>query len=337
MTGSRLQPPVKARHWYGLLLAVFLLNLGLTFHNLWPTLWITSRHELSIEIALLLTLLSLYAEVFAPPSPRAITWLALLLSLLVLGRYAEVTAPALFGRPINLYWDLQHLPAVTAMLTRVTPVWLMIVLVLAVIVLVAALYWLVHLLLGVTRRALFHPAQRRSLGALGASLVSLYLAGHLVPQLGILHWFSLPVSATYVKQVGFLAEALAGVDTRALPDNPLAKSDLGRVADTDVFLVFVESYGATAFDRESYSKGLAAAHETLAAALNNSGRRAVSAFVESPTFGGASWLAHVSLLTGLEVRDNRVYNLLLTQRRETLVHRFAAAGHRVLHLGTPHA
>ena len=331
MSGKPLAHVPRASQWLGLLLALFLLNLGLTFHNLWPTLWITTRHELSLEFAVLLLLLALYAETFRPPSRRAIAWLAVLFSLLVLGRYAEVTAPALFGRPINLYWDLQHLPAVSAMLARVTPIWLMVLLALGALLLIALLYWLVLRLLEVTRRALYRPVQRRALGVLGAGLLSLYLAGHVTPQFGTLRWFSLPLTATYFKQVRFVTEALAG-DTRRLPDQPLVDSDLGRVADADVFLVFVESYGASTFDRTAYAEGLTGARETLAAALRDSGRQAVSAFVESPTFGGASWLAHVSLLTGMEVRDNRVYNLLLTQRRETLVHRFAAAGHRPLAL-----
>ena len=53
----------------------------------------------------------------------------------MLGRYAEVTAPALYGRPVNLYWDAQHLPKVAAMLAEVGPWWLVGMLVLGIVAL----------------------------------------------------------------------------------------------------------------------------------------------------------------------------------------------------------
>ena len=56
----------------------------------------------------------------------------------------------------------------------------------------------------------------------------------------------------------------------------------------------------------------------------------MSAFVESPTFGGNSWLAHVSLLSGIEVRDEDTNVLLMAQKRDTLVTTFARRGYRTL-------
>ena len=50
------------------------------------------------------------------------------------------------------------------------------------------------------------------------------------------------------------------------------------------------------------------------------------------TFGGGSWLSHLSLLSGVEVRDQGSYATLMTQRRQTLVQRFEASGHRGLAL-----
>src|SRR5207245_9042022 len=57
-------------------------------------------------------------------SRRLIAWISSVWVLLVLGRYADVTAPALYGRDINLYWDLRFIPAVVSMVTRVAPLWL---------------------------------------------------------------------------------------------------------------------------------------------------------------------------------------------------------------------
>ena len=37
----------------GLLVALFVLNAALSFHNVWPTPGVTLRREVSVEIALL--------------------------------------------------------------------------------------------------------------------------------------------------------------------------------------------------------------------------------------------------------------------------------------------
>ena len=42
------------RQWVKLAVALLVLNAALTFHNVWPTLWVTVRGELSVEIGVLL-------------------------------------------------------------------------------------------------------------------------------------------------------------------------------------------------------------------------------------------------------------------------------------------
>ena len=46
------------------------------------------------------------------PTRRVLRTLGVLLSLLVVGRYVDVTARSLYGRDINLYWDLRFVPDV---------------------------------------------------------------------------------------------------------------------------------------------------------------------------------------------------------------------------------
>lgn len=58
----------------------------------------------------------------------------------------------------------------------------------------------------------------------------------------------------------------------------------------------------------------------------------MSAFVDSTTFGGESWLAHISLLSGTEVRDQGTNVRLMAQRRDTLVTVFARQGYRTIAL-----
>jgi hypothetical protein len=321
------------RHWIPLAIALFLLNAAVTFQNVWPTPWITTRHEVSIELAALLLVLVLYAELAARlawpmPGRRLTIGLTALLLVLCIGRYADVTAPALYGRPVNLYWDAQHLPRVAAMLAEVASPWLVAALVLGAALLLALLVTVFSTALGVVAEALRSGTPRRALGALAVAIVATYFAGRALDWPSQ-HYFSLPVIPTYADQVGFVVEARANAD-RELPIEPLESSNLERVAGADVILMFLESYGALTYDSAEVSRIVAAHRAELADAAFDTGRFVASAFVESPTFGGASWLAHATLLSGFEVRDPGSYDLLLTQKRETLSSLFAAAGYRSL-------
>src|SRR5688572_14431929 len=154
-------PRVRVRHWLLFAVALVALNVAVTFHNVWPTLWVVPHAELSAEIAVLLLALVGWTS-FVRPLGRFAWWLVVLLVLaLVLGRYAEVTAPALYGRPVNMYWDAQHLPKVAAMLAEVGPWWLVGLLAVAATVLVAALVAALAWCVGSVARALRVTAGRR--------------------------------------------------------------------------------------------------------------------------------------------------------------------------------
>jgi hypothetical protein len=105
---------------------------------------------------------------------------------------------------------------------------------------------------------------------------------------------------------------------------------LGRVRGADVLLLSLESYGAVTYDSPQIASIVAPARRELAAAAAATGRDVSSALFESPTFGGLSWLAHSTLLSGLDIRDAGTYDLLLTQQRPTLPKLFRSFGFRTL-------
>jgi hypothetical protein len=218
------------------------------------------------------------------------------------------------------------------MLAEALPGWQVWLLGVGVVVLLLLLYYLVRGMLGWLTAALTEPGMRHFTLALSAVLLTLYAIGQLHPPLKTRQWFSLPVSMTYAKQVAFVYEALAGdpvLDTLA---DPLPQSSLARLARADVLILFFESYGASTLDRTEFKDALSERRRSLGQAIEASGRQVVSTRVSSPTFGGASWLAHASFLAGIEVGENRHYQWLLTQTRDTLVHRFAAQGYRTVGL-----
>ena len=318
------------REWTLLALALYVLNFALTFHNVWPTPWITTRHELSIEVAVLVLALVGYARVRGRLSTRATTALALVLTLMTIGRYAEVTAPALYGRAVNLYWDAQYLPNVAAMLVEVAHPLLLAALALAFIAALVGLFLILRWALARVTASLERRPAQRALGGVALVLVAAFVAGFAPLPVRTLHHFSLPVTRTYWQQAEFIKAALGeSTSPQSVPaGEPLGDAPLPRVGGADVVLHFVESYGAVAYDVPEIAAAVAPARAELSAALAATGRVAVSAFVTSPTFGGTSWLAHSSFMTGLEIRNNGAYDLLLTQNRATLAKRFKALGHR---------
>ncbi len=316
-----------------LVAAVALLNASPAFHNLWPTPAIRWEGELSVELAAAVLILIAAHRSLDAPSRTARQWLAALWVLLAIGHYADVTAPALYGRDINLYWDLRFMPDVAAMVVRAAPLWLVLVAGAAVVAILILLHRLFGWALARIAEATNNSRERRALGVLAALVVLLFAArrdqrlGAFVPRVPA---FSTPVTQTYVRQARFVADALAG--SSPLAASPAMDSDLARVGGADVFLIFIESYGAIAYERPDIAPGLAAGRAELAAAIRATNREVVSAYVESPTFGGSSWLAHVSLMSGVEVRDPETNARLMTEKRDTLVTAFARHGYRTVAL-----
>lgn len=98
----------------------------------------------------------------------------------------------------------------------------------------------------------------------------------------------------------------------------------------DVLFVFVESYGRSAVEGTSFSPGIKGVLTAGTAQLEAAGFASRSAFLSSPTLGGASWLAHSTLQSGVWVNSQQRYNQLLTSGRMTLAGAFHEAGWRTV-------
>ncbi len=325
--------PRRAWQWAGVLVALVLLNGSVTFANVWPTLGVHWPGELSVELAALLLALSLSNAWLGRTAPRVLGLLAGLVVLFALGRYADVTVPALYGRQINLYWDAPRLVSVVQMFARVASLWQVLAISGGALLLLAVLYGLARWALRQVDSVLRDSrAARLSVGIVSALLVTSFLIQQLGDEVPRVPRFSIPVSGSYGNQIALVVDALSRRRAaRVLPPSPPLHSRLEALQGSDVLLVFLESYGSVTYDRADYARALEPARNALAAALKDTGRGVVSAFVTSPTFGGQSVLAHLSLLSGIEVRDSTRYMLLMTQmKRPTLVSAFKAAGYRAI-------
>ena len=319
-----------ARQWAVLAGALALLNASLTFENLWPTLSIRLTAALSIEVALCVLAIVVAVRSLNTPSPLALRILAGVWVILVIGRYEDVTARSLYGRDINLYWDLRNLSSVGGMLSTVARPGLVAATIAGVSLVPLIIYLPLRWALGCVTNAANDPRVRQVLTPVAVGVLLLGVVqglGVLLP--GNLHVVE-PVTAVYARQASQFAHEISGAGLRALPPAPTMRSNLGLVKGADVLLVVLESYGAVSWERPALVEALATSRTRFDTDIRDTGRRVVSTLVESTTFGGKSWLAHVSLLSGTEVRDEQTSVRLMSQRRETMVNAFSRQGYRTV-------
>ncbi len=273
-------PLHRYRLWQAVrvLLALLLLNAAVTFHNVWPTLGVHWPGELSVEVAALLLVLAL-SNAWAGPTPRImLAVLAAVIVLFALGRYADVTVSALYGRDINLYWDAPQFAAVTGMLARVASAWTIAAVCAGVAAALGVLYLIARWsLLQVDDALRMYAPVRWAFGITALALCGCFVVQHTSEALPRAPRFSIPVSRTYTAQIKRVVAAVSGRANQALPPSPVLHSSLAALDGSDVLLVFIESYGSTTYDRPEFERALQPARARLQAAIDDTGRGVVSA------------------------------------------------------------
>jgi sulfatase-like protein len=313
-----------------LVAALLLLDVSVSFDNIWPTPAVKWTGAVSAELAVCIAAMAIAARRGRQPSRAIVSFLSALWIALALGRYADVTAPALYGRDVNLYWDLRFIPDVVAMVTRVAHAWLIVVAIVVVAIVFTVTYVLLRSAWRRVGRAMQQVRERRVLEGASVILIALFALQQVSEHAPPIPQFSAPVTAGYARQARFAITALTA--STFVPPSPPMDADLSHIAGADVFVIFIEAYGAVTYTGPQIARALEPARAQLSAAIRDTHRTVISAFVESPTFGGSSWLAHISLLSGIEVRDADRNARLMTERRDTLARAFGRRGFRTIAL-----
>ncbi|WIN00774.1 sulfatase-like hydrolase/transferase [Actinoplanes oblitus] len=94
----------------------------------------------------------------------------------------------------------------------------------------------------------------------------------------------------------------------------------------DVMLTFVESYGRNAVEAPNLAPGVDPVLQAGTAKLKAAGFTSRSGWLTSPTFGGGSWLAHSTTMSGLWINNQSRYRNLTASTRLTLPSLFRSAG-----------
>lgn len=327
-------PPVPWRRLLRVVLALLVLNSALSFSTWWPTPGIVPEARLAPEFVGLWLLLLVLVWRRAYLGRRGIALLTLGYLLLVLGRYADVTTPSLFGREINLYWDGLQIPRFLWVSSQERPWWQTA----AVVGGTGLLLWLMFTVLRsamtvAARVAAPYALSRRWALGLSAALGALAVA-NLAGVQATWPYVSKPVIPTYVKQMQVITNALseqrqatllpASTAVSVAMQNPLEA--LAGLKGRDVYLMPMESVGAITYDNPVAHAALSPVREQFARDVAANGQQVVSAFFKSPTFGGGTDLAQLGLLTGINLSNPMAHDVLLTTSRPTLMSLFKAAG-----------
>jgi phosphatidylglycerophosphate synthase len=292
-----------------------------------------SRLNLGEFLRLPLELLVVVAvAALLPATPRRVLAVVAgaVLSALVLVKVLDIGFFTAFDRPFKPVDDSSYLGiGIETLRDAVGNSSADLVVAVAGVVVVALLAVPVLALLRVTRVAAGH--RRRALQAaavLGVVWLALRVVGAPVASSSAA---ALAVDEVQAVQAGLadreaLARLIAQDRFRDTPGSRLLTDLRGK----DVLLVFVESYGRVALEERSIAPGVHGVLDQGTAQLRAAGFSARSAFLESPTFGGLSWLAHATMQSGIKVDGQRRYNQLIEASRVTLTRAFKRAGWRTV-------
>ncbi len=285
--------------------ALVVIGLGLVL----PLRW---RRVLAIAVGVLLGLLSI-------------------VKILDMGFFAEV------DRPFNPVSDWSSFnPAIGVLRDSVGPDWTNLAVIGAVLLAVALLVLLPLSVLRLTRLTAQHRlVSARAVGALGAVWI-------LCAALGVDIVAGTPVASTSAAALAYdQYDAIrAGIHDRATFASELKAPDpfattpasdlLTGLRGKDVIIAFVESYGRTAVQGTTFSPAVDAVLNAGTQTLQNAGFSSQSAFLDSPTYGGISWLAHSTLQSGMWINSQARYDQLVSSNRYTLSDAFKRAGWRTV-------
>lgn len=321
--GARLHPLVAPT------VGVLFLNTLFTCANLEPTPWLRLTPRVSLEVALVVSLLALVAATGFEWSRRHRLALAAVVSTAAIGRYVHITVPGVMGRELDAHADLPHLRSVLGMLVEALSL-PGALLVAAVALLVLGLVFAAVAAALASLEPLAHSSRARRIAwVASAALVVLFAGGRLRGNASeLVAEPAAQIAASHLWRLGSGGREVAELRRRL-------EAEKGAVLPTGldgahVVVIFLESYGVTLIEDAQHYPYIAPRFALFEERLLESGFAVRSAKMVSPAFGGGSWRAHATLLAGVPIRDEHAYELLLGSRRRTLVHLLADAGYRTV-------
>lgn len=102
------------------------------------------------------------------------------------------------------------------------------------------------------------------------------------------------------------------------------------IQDADIIVLIVESYGNTLFTNPDHYSRMEDRYRELETSLEPAGLHGVSSLIRSPIAGGRSWLADATLLSGITLENQALFDALMKRRPYTLVHFLKERGYETV-------
>ncbi len=274
-----------------------------------------------------------------PPRARRIAAAAagVTLSLLVVVKLLDVGFTEQLGRPFNPVFDFSSFgPAIDAVGETFGAGSTDAVIVLAGLAVTLLTAVVAASTIRLTSAAAAHRRRSaRAVAALGTAwAVSAALSLQLVPAGPIASASTAGLAVAHTQDVRTALREQQQFEEAARAPDALAGLTgpdlLAGLRGKDVLVVFVEAYGQVALQDPDLAPGVTAVLRSTTARLDRAGVEGRSAWLDSPTFGGYSWLAHATLQSGLWIDNQPRYDQLMDSDRLTLSRAFGDAGWRTI-------
>lgn len=280
------------------------------------------RWLLSLPIELPVLILTL---ILAPLSIRSTLRFTatLALALLLLFKAADIATYFAFARPFNPSADLTMLPIALETLSQTNGLWMVIGIIVGFFVVLSIIATALFAAVGAVQSGM---PQR----AIGVSVGLALIVAGLTPIGNTNPTSFIGDHVTRFKEGLRTADRFRAALVEDEFSNIPADRRLAGLAGLDVILVFVESYGRSALDQPDYAPVVRARLQQFERVVGAAGFSARSAWLTSPTYGGESYLAHSTIVSGVWVDNQKRYAELVKSQRRTLIGDFRDGGWRTV-------
>jgi len=253
-------------------------------------------------------------------------------------RFGDGFQQRYYAQSFNLYTDLKLAPELVRFAYSTLKWWQFSLGVLGTLALLCAFCVGCYQALGYAERYLSQTKHAHALAGLASlALVLSVLIGH-APRYRALYRIGFAASAMprLQHEAAFLLNAYGTqadeVKSIARTEQRLASmpTDLARLGGANVHLILIESYGQTVLDRPLFVDSMRATFDSFEQELGAHGYSVVSNVLDSPTYGGHSWLAHATLDTGIPTPTQLDYEVVCAEKPKAIARFFHEAGYRTV-------
>lgn len=287
---------------------------------------------ISAEILVLLVLVCIMVGLKMPFHPVFYLPLTAILIFFRLFRLGDALIPMYFYRKFNLYMDIQYVPDLIHLLYNTIPPGTLLGYSILSVVLTLLVIWGIWKSLKTFHTYFSVRHQRYVFLGIATILTGVWFSSSF----GRSNIFTKPFFPRIIEEVGFIIhlqdykrEALAHIQD---VQSKIARipNSLDKLKKANVYIFFVESYGHTAFSDSRHFPLITPVLEQFEQTLSIQDFGAYSHFMTSATYGGASWLAHATIASGVRTYDQTQYNLVLNSDIKPLARYFNDAGYRTI-------